>query len=374
MQLDKLIELAKDQRVWLEVCRLAREMTPPHFVAKTDHFTDFDRRADWVGVLDNYADWLADAMSRNDIQVALIKGSVAQDRLRKHIRSTFLRDQLDVDCCVADFADFIALAKTVEAHGTGLKRISLRHTESGIAGAAEFSKPVDDRVFYGINLECQIGGQHLSRFAMRRYDAAFWQTTQPLSKTRSLPVPDGMQSLLVLAGEVFENGQPKLRDLLDMQALQSQGIDTDTAALGKENRALLTWFAKKIEGFAAEHGLPFDALTAVGSNTDHPMRGKLSWEARYETARKRVLDTHSDRRAAHLRRYFPLTELWDRGCYIDAVRLNRSSGPLPPPDWRPETPLLPTPIGDFLLVPFGIVTTSDLDTLHQELGARGAFA
>jgi hypothetical protein len=215
---------------------------------------------------------------------------------------------------------------------------------------------------------------------MRSYDQSFWRTLRPLNPNGAIQVPSAEHALLVLAGEVIENHRIRLRDYLDYRALQQAVHSTKASNLCDCDWSLLRWLSDRMSGFSTKHDLPFcrlsrlnvevrgcctsgPALTSNGVRLGHT-------ECIYMAARDAVRYSSSDSLGALLRMVYKLPRLWSQGCYIDSVRLNRNPGPLPPTHWEPTTPLLSTPIGDFLLVPFGVITVSDLRALKHAVFDR----
>ena len=361
---------ARRNRVWIETAKsaLASGLLPTD--VETDTASVLAEQGAWNVLLRQFADEFFAKVQEAGCRCVLIKGFALQDMYERAFGAGVERDLWDIDCCLASFEDFWKLASLAEEMGGHLAHLTLRADGERLAGSADIRFLVADQFFPALSIECLIGGQPLSRSTMRRHDDTLWTSVKPLDGRTAPYVCDTAHALAMLAGEITENRGLILRDYIDYTAILKCGtIRWDLATISELGSALVN-MEHRMRTYARKNKLPevplIPGLEALRSKSPHATDNRpdnLAVRA-YTVARNTVRRTKSDRLASVLGRVFHTSGLWAQGCYIDTLRLNRRATDKDDFNVNTESGVASTPLGDFLLVPFGIVTQSEINALH----------
>lgn len=322
------------------------------------------RRGEWQSALHDFAEDFFGELREASCRAVVLKGFCAHS----YYPEGAFRDIWDLDCAVRDFGDFRKFVAVLGRYGGRIERLTIRRKGNGLVGAAEIRISEVGNLHKSIKVECQIGGQPQSQFKMRPFEADFWRQAAPIAESSNIYGTSRAHSLEVLAGEIVENeGRIRLRDFLDYHWLRNRA-DGPYSACGIGGYAMSAMLHSCMTRFAKQNGLPIPATPPLNAARSAENAGKLSIKQRVQqiafcSARALAQKTRSDRIISAATRFFPLSELWEGGCYIDTLPFQLETAPLAKTQLDLDRRVLTTEFGQFILAPFGVLTAADIQTI-----------
>jgi hypothetical protein len=346
-----------------------------------DHVNDvFAYRQMRRGVLYEAAEELLSMARSNGIKVKLLKGL----EVERSYTTCLPRQFGDLDPALPDVESLWYFTPLVEEQGYILQQISFRLADNGLVGGAVFVREDKER---HVTLDVQFGGQPLTPRHHQPFDSDFWGTCE--SKISRV------WNLRILLGESLERRHLKLRDLLDFQQLVSSISKEEIKELISAVRANhLTFQLRRFVAACSVHGMPITPALDLGSLLIERVPSKATQVTMHAFLAschmgmfKGVLD------ACHSLRWSLLGECtgsyWqlglrqlladqtdsrrelDSGSYLSFVRVD--SKPAGPLGWIQSQghPILATPLGLWLPVPFGILTHKGIQIAKEVRGGLG---